>query len=81
MSEQRYIEIPGSKTHELPPLLLHVGRGAAATDLTAVMLEAEDMLGVYRCTIRKSWSSASSILPLQLTEQYKGLRLALVLGR
>ena len=23
MSEQRYVEIPGSKTHELPPLLLH----------------------------------------------------------
>src|ERR1035437_4403868 len=43
MSDQRYVEIPGSKTHELPPLLLH-GATHCATDLTSVMLEAEDML-------------------------------------
>ena len=43
MSELRYVEIPGSKTHELPPLLLH-GATDSATDLTSVMLEAEDML-------------------------------------
>src|ERR1039458_10575400 len=43
MSDQRYVEIPGSKTHELPPLLLHCAT-VSATDLTSVMLEAEDML-------------------------------------
>ena len=43
MGEHQYVEIPGSKTHELPPLLLH-NTGGPATDLDAVMLEAEDML-------------------------------------
>src|ERR1035441_6757104 len=43
MSEQRYVEIPGSKTHELPPLLLHCATDCA-TDLVAVMPEAEEML-------------------------------------
>src|ERR1035437_3312176 len=61
MSEQRYVEIPGSKTHELPPLLLH-GAADCASDLTAVMLEAEEILEQRKLD-----------LALQLTEQYKGL--------
>ena len=43
MSDQRYVEIPGTKTHELPPLLLHCAT-ESATDLTSVLLEAEEML-------------------------------------
>ena len=56
MRDARYIEIPGSKTHELPPLLVHsapeVASGTAA-ELASVMSEAEDMLAVSddRCEV------------------------------
>jgi len=47
MSGERYIEIPGSRTHELPPLLVHAAEHGGAeevAELDSVMLEAEDML-------------------------------------
>jgi hypothetical protein len=47
MREERYIEIPGSKTHELPPLLIHsvFGHGPGGDESVAsVMREAEEML-------------------------------------
>lgn len=47
MREERYIRIPGSKTHELPPLLVHApehGTPDTVADLDSVMVEAEDML-------------------------------------
>ena len=71
MSEQRYVEIPGSKTHELPPLLLHVATDAD-TDLTSVMLEAEDMLASTDADT-EILEQRKLDLALQLTEQYKGL--------
>ena len=71
MSEQRYVEIPGSKTHELPPLLLHVATDAD-TDLTSVMLEAEDMLGTSDAD-QEILEQRKLDLAVQLTEQYKGL--------
>ena len=84
MRDERYIDIPGSKTHELPPLLVHSAvdvqrdgwSGDAAredaADLASVMLEAEDML---------AWNGADEAvfeqrrldLAVQLTQQYKGL--------
>src|SRR5215469_5362125 len=75
MVDRRYIEIPGSKTHELPPLLVH--RAAYVQpqegDLASTILgEAEDMLPA-------SDAAADLIeqrrfeLALQLTEHYKGL--------
>lgn len=76
MRDERYIEIPGSKTHELPPLLVHSAAEHAsaedAADLAAVMSEAEDMLAT---------SDADEVileqrrfdLALQLTAQYRGL--------
>jgi hypothetical protein len=73
MRDARYIDIPGSKTHELPPLLVHsVLEHASADDIDAVMGEADDMLAV-------SDASADVLaqrrfeLALQLREQYKGL--------
>jgi hypothetical protein len=76
MRDERYIEIPGSKTHELPPLLVHSAAEHSASeetsDLAEVMSEAEDMLAS---------SDADEVimerrrfdLALQLTAQYKGL--------
>jgi REP element-mobilizing transposase RayT len=71
MSEQRYVEIPGSKTHELPPLLLHCATDCAA-DLTSVMPEAEDMLASSDAG-EEILEQRKLDLALQLTEQYKGL--------
>src|SRR5260370_40103884 len=71
MSEQRYVEIPGSRTHELPPLLLHCVTDTAA-DLTSVMLEAEDMLASTDVD-REILEQRKLDLAVQLTAQYKGL--------
>ncbi len=76
MSAQRYIDIPGSETHELPPLLLHWAaehaRESAACDLESIFPEAEEMLaagpaGEIEIEQRKFE------LALQLAEQYRGL--------
>jgi hypothetical protein len=71
MRDERYIEIPGSKTHELPPLLVHTA-GDEVGDLTSVMLEAEDMLSPSDAT-EDILQQRKLDLALQLTEQYKGL--------
>ena len=71
MSGQRYVEIPGSKTHELPPLLLHCATDTA-TDLASVMLEAEDMLASTDAG-QEILEQRKLDLALQLTQQYKGL--------
>src|ERR1017187_9018351 len=71
MSDQRYVEIPGSKTHELPPLLLHCAT-EADTDLTSVMLEAEDMLSASDAA-EEILEQRKLDLAIHLAEQYKGL--------
>ena len=75
MGDRRYIEIPGSKTHELPPLLVHAPDYAKAEsdDLAATMFgEAEDMLPVSDAATDLIEQRRYE-LALQLTEQYKGL--------
>jgi hypothetical protein len=75
MRGERYIAIPGSKTHELPPLLVHAGDHLPAenvADLGAMMLEAEDMLAATgedeRLVEQRKFD-----LALQLAEHYKAL--------
>jgi hypothetical protein len=76
MTDERYIEIPGSKTHELPPLLVHSAAEHAPTedqaDLAAVMSEAEDMLGTSDAD-EALLEQRRFDLALQLTAQYRGL--------
>ena len=49
MEDRRYIDIPGSATHELPPLLVHgTPEGtplSEVVDMAAGIVEAEDILG------------------------------------
>ena len=71
MKDARYIEIPGNKTHELPPLLLHT-MVETDTDLTSVMLEAEDMLAESDAD-EDVMQQRKIDLAVQLTAQYKGL--------
>jgi hypothetical protein len=77
MSDARYIDIPGSVTHELPPLLLgslaDQAPAQGAPDLAAVMLEAEDMLAASDAT-EEVLEHRKFELAVQLTERYKGLR-------
>ena len=75
MRDERYIEIPGSKTHELPPLLVHSAGDDIRNDfgdLASVMLEAEDMLSPSDAT-EDILEQRKLDLALQLTQQYRGL--------
>ena len=75
MTVQRYIEIPGNKTHELPPLLVHgAGAGAAeeAAGLDSVMSEAEDMLAPTDAD-RVTLERRKFDLAVQLAAQYRAL--------
>lgn len=72
----RYIEIPGSQTHELPPLLVHWAAEHAAREvrfeLESMMPEAEDMLAAGDAD-RIEMEQRKFELALQLAEQYKAL--------
>jgi hypothetical protein len=78
MGDRTYIEIPGSRTHELPPLLIHGEPAANATalsdmmDLAADIVEGEDMIPFSpedeNLAARQKYD-----LALQLTEKYLGL--------
>jgi hypothetical protein len=75
MGGHMYIEIPGSKTHELPPLLVHAAEhrsGSEQSELASVMLEAEDMLGTADAA-PEVLQQRKFELALKLTEQYRGL--------
>jgi hypothetical protein len=75
MRDARYLSIPGTRTHELPPLLVH---GAAEhapegdDELASMMLEAEDMLAPSDAD-EQVLERRKFELALQLTQQYKGL--------
>jgi hypothetical protein len=76
MKDQGYIEIPGTKTHELPPLLVHFAAEHAPEEDTAglasVMIEAEDMLAESDAD-QEMRERRKFDLAMQLTEQYRGL--------
>lgn len=71
MREERYIEIPGTGTHELPPLLVHAA-AEPIPDLEGVLVEVEDMLGDQDAS-EEVLAQRRMDLALQLAEQYKGL--------
>ena len=73
MREPRYIDIPGSKTHELPPLLVHTTCGnAPAGEIESVLVEAEEMLPASDAA-PDVIEQRRFDLAVQLREQYKGL--------
>jgi len=77
MSGARYIDIPGSGTHELPPLLLSSPAldvpAQSAPDLASVMPEAEDMLAASDVAA-EVLEQRKFELAVQLAERYRGLR-------
>ena len=76
MRELNYIQIPGSQTHELPPLLVHWSAEHTPAEgpaiLTSVMLEAEDMLPASGADL-EVLEQRKYDLALQLAERYRGL--------
>jgi hypothetical protein len=75
MADAKYIAIPGSKTHELPPLLVHTAEHGSAegfSSLDSMMLEAEDMLAVTDAD-ESVVQQRKFDLAVQLAEQYRGL--------
>ncbi|MBZ5578409.1 MAG: hypothetical protein LAP40_17740 [Acidobacteriia bacterium] len=76
MRDDRYIRIPGSKTHELPPLLVHsIEHGAPedVADLDSVMGEAEEMLAATDAD-NAVVEQRKFDLAVQLANQYRALR-------
>jgi hypothetical protein len=78
MSDRAYIEIPGSRTHELPPLLIHGEAATNATpvsemlDLAAGIIESEDMMPPLPAD-EIVVEQRKHDLALQLAERYVGL--------
>ncbi len=76
MGDPRYIAIPGSQTHELPPLLVHSAGSYTphenAPDLDSVLPEAEDMLADTDAG-DEVLAQRKLDLAIELTHQYKGL--------
>jgi len=71
MANKRYLEIPGTATLELPPLLVHA-TVEQVPDLEGVMVEAEDMLAPDDARMEVI-EQRKLDLALQLAQQYRGL--------
>jgi hypothetical protein len=76
MRDERYVEIPGNTTHELPPLLVHTAAEHApietSAELSSLLLEAEDMLAVSDAD-ESLVEQRKYDLAMQLAEQYRRL--------
>ena len=71
-SNREYVNIPGSKMHELPPLLVRRASDAPQVDLASAILEAEEMLpevDVEEALLERRKMD----LALTMAEQYRGL--------
>ena len=75
MRGERYIQIPGRQTHELPPLVVRLTEHAAGDErpyLDSVMLEAEEMLATSDVD-RAVAEQRKFDLAVQLANRYKAL--------
>jgi len=71
-ADREYVDIPGNKMHELPPLLVRRSSDAPPVDLASAILEAEEMLP--QVDIDETLLARRKMdLALTLTEQYRGL--------
>ena len=76
MADRKYIDIPGSVTHELPPLLVHSAQEGTplseVVGMAAGIVEAEDMLGEMPAD-ESLLAQRRFDLALNLAEQYMRL--------
>ena len=79
MDQRRYIDIPGSGCHELPPLLVHsavAGPLSEVVGMAAELVEAEDIVpapAVDAPAALAQFEQRKFDLALHLAEQYAGL--------
>ena len=69
MREGTYLEIPGSKMHELPPLLIHASHNEPANEsemLASVLSEAEEMLSGSTADDEAEQQRMFTVFPLRL---------------
>lgn len=70
--DREYVNIPGNKMHELPPLLVRRAWEAPEVDITSAILEAEEMLP--EVDVEEALLERRKLdLALTLAEQYRGL--------
>lgn len=74
--DRRYVQIPGSRNHELPPLLVRTAIEGSpmdeVVDMATGIVEAEDMLPDLAVS-EGELEQRKFELALQLAEQYRGL--------
>jgi hypothetical protein len=73
MTAGRYISIPGTKRHELPPLLVQHADREGVAGLDSMILEAEEMLPPTDAE-ESLVEQRKFDLAIQLAEQYRALR-------
>ncbi len=80
VGDRKFVEVPGGKTHELPPLLVKtapdVKRVGKMMDIAAEIIEQEDMVPVLsgdNLTNEDAVERRKMDLALNLVEQYLGL--------
>ena len=80
LGDRKFVEIPGSKTHELPPLLVRTAPGVKRLDrvmeMASDLIEQEDMIPVSPeeadPALSREFERRRLDLALNLTEQYLG---------
>ena len=72
LGDRKFVEVPGSKTHELPPLLVQHGDTENVARLDAMILEAEEMLPPIDAA-EGLLEQRKFDLAVQLAERYRAL--------
>lgn len=70
--DREYVNVPGNKMHELPPLMVRRDSAAPPVDLASAILEAEEMLPDVDIE-EALWERRKMDLAVTLAEQYRGL--------
>jgi hypothetical protein len=77
LGERKFVEVPGSRTHELPPLLVRTKSGVRRLDKVMEMandlIEQEDIIPVSPVETDLDHERRKMDLALNLIEQYQGL--------
>ena len=79
VGDRKFVEVPGSKTHELPPLLVrssHVRRMDKVMDMASNIVESEDMLQMNPIddpAVEAERDRRRMDLAVNLVDQYLGL--------
>ncbi len=80
VGDRKFVEVPGGKTHELPPLLVHgnpgVKRMERVMNMASNIVESEDMLADVPCDALAGEAETDRRkmdLAINLADQYFGL--------